>query len=172
MEWKPLLHGTFEYQYGVAEKLMNLAENEKLDWKPETGSNWMTLGQLLRHISDACGMPCKGFATGDWGMPEGMDMENMSPEDMLPPAEKLPAVSSVQEAKDLLAADKKLAFEILNEVSEDRLENEIAKAPWDPMEFRLGQRFAQMAEHLSVHKAQLFYYLKLMGKPVNTGHLW
>jgi len=29
-----------------------------------------------------------------------------------------------------------------------------------------------MIGHLATHKAQLFYYLKLQGKPVNTGHLW
>jgi hypothetical protein len=26
--------------------------------------------------------------------------------------------------------------------------------------------------HLQQHKGQLFYYLKLQGKPVNTEHLW
>jgi hypothetical protein len=29
-----------------------------------------------------------------------------------------------------------------------------------------------MVTHLDVHKSQLFYYLKLQGKPVNTAHLW
>jgi hypothetical protein len=29
-----------------------------------------------------------------------------------------------------------------------------------------------MVEHLAQHKGQLFYYFKLQGKPVNTGHLW
>jgi hypothetical protein len=36
----------------------------------------------------------------------------------------------------------------------------------------LGQRLLQMVAHLAQHKAQLFYYLKLQGKPVHTGHLW
>jgi len=36
----------------------------------------------------------------------------------------------------------------------------------------LGQRLLQMAYHLGSHKAQLFYYLKLQGVPVHTGHLW
>jgi hypothetical protein len=27
-------------------------------------------------------------------------------------------------------------------------------------------------EHLGNHQSQLFYYLKLMGKPVNTMHLY
>ncbi len=29
-----------------------------------------------------------------------------------------------------------------------------------------------MIEHLKQHKGQLFYYLKLQGKPVNTSDLW
>jgi hypothetical protein len=29
-----------------------------------------------------------------------------------------------------------------------------------------------MIQHLAQHKGQLFYYLKLQGKPVNTAHLW
>ena len=29
-----------------------------------------------------------------------------------------------------------------------------------------------MVEHLATHKAQLFYYLKLQGKDVDTMHLW
>jgi hypothetical protein len=29
-----------------------------------------------------------------------------------------------------------------------------------------------MLGHLTQHKGQLFYYLKLQGKPVNTGDLW
>ncbi len=40
------------------------------------------------------------------------------------------------------------------------------------MEFPLGFQLHQMVRHLDEHKAQLFYYLKLQGKPVNTGDLW
>jgi uncharacterized damage-inducible protein DinB len=29
-----------------------------------------------------------------------------------------------------------------------------------------------MVEHLNQHKGQLFYYLKLQGKPVKTPDLW
>jgi hypothetical protein len=29
-----------------------------------------------------------------------------------------------------------------------------------------------MVDHLASHKSQLFYYLKLMGRPVHTGSLW
>lgn len=172
MNWKTMLQGAFEYNYAVANSLIDMVDDSELNWKPATGNNWMTTGQLLYHIAESCGSPVKGFATGDWGMPEGVDMSDMPEDAMLPPAEKLPTVSSVAEAKKLLAADKSLAFEILNSCSEERLENENAPAPWDNMEMPLGQRMMQMVQHLNQHKGQLFYYLKLQGKPVNTNSLW
>ena len=52
------------------------------------------------------------------------------------------------------------------------LDTEIARAPWDTMEMPLAQRMLEMANHLQQHKGQLFYYLKLQGKPVDTMHLW
>lgn len=91
---------------------------------------------------------------------------------MLPSAEKMPTVTSVAEAKKLLAEDKKLAFEMLDANTEERFATEIAPAPWDQMECKLGERCLQMSHHLMQHKGQLFYYLKLMGKPVNTMNLW
>ncbi|MDE0394080.1 MAG: hypothetical protein OYK82_04805, partial [Gammaproteobacteria bacterium] len=36
----------------------------------------------------------------------------------------------------------------------------------------LFQHCNGMIWHLAQHKGQLFYYLKLQGKPVNTMHLW
>jgi hypothetical protein len=132
----------------------------------------MTVGQLLKHIPSACGGDFKGFVTGDWGMPEGVDVSEMPAEEMLPGADRMPAVGSVAEAKALLAEGKQLALDMLAQAGEDRLANELAPAPWDPTGVLLGYRLLQMVYHLSSHKSQLFYYLKLQGKPVNTGHLW
>ena len=99
MNWKELLASEIEYTYGVTNSLMNLTDDGHLAWKPSTGSNWMTTGQLLMHITNACGAPICGFVTGDWGMPEGMDVSDLSPEEMLPPAEKLPTVGSVAQVR-------------------------------------------------------------------------
>jgi uncharacterized damage-inducible protein DinB len=172
MNWTELLKGNIEYTYGVTQKLLDLVDDDKLNWKPATGSNWMTMGQLLKHVTDACGASCKGFVTGDWGMPAGMDPSSMPADQMLPPAEKLPSIASVAEAKKLLEQDKKLALAMLAEAGEDNLANKIATAPWDRMQMPLGQRIFQMIAHLNQHKGQLFYYLKLQGKPVNTMNLW
>ena len=172
MDWKQLLTEEIEYNYGVAHQVMGLVDAGSLDWKPVHGQNWMTTGQLLMHMTTACGTAFKGFITGNWDMPEGLDMDDMKPEDMLPPAEALPTIESVAAAQKALAQDKKLALDMLATVSEDDLQNKLAPAPWDPRPVILGHRLLGMVGHLNAHKSQLYYYLKLQGKPVNTGILW
>ncbi|UCH85078.1 MAG: DinB family protein [Candidatus Latescibacterota bacterium] len=172
MSWHGLLKREVEYVYKVTNGLVDLVDDDKLEWKPETGNNWMTTGQLLKHISDACGMAFKGFVAGDWGMPDGVDLSEMKPEDMLPPAEKMPTLGSVAEAKKLVADDKATALEMLERCTDEELATETAPAPWDQSKMILGHRLLQMVDHLKLHNAQLFYYLKLQGKPVNTNNLW
>jgi hypothetical protein len=171
MNWMELLKVELESAYSGSEKLLAKVADPMLGWKPSTGSNWMTTGQLLMHLSSACGFTCKGFITGDWGMPHDAGASE-SPEGMLPTAEKLPTVKSVAEALELLRKDKKLAFESLAKCSEEDLAHKPSTAPWDPTPLILGRRILQMIEHLKMHKSQLFYYLKLQGLPVNTADLW
>ena len=64
-----------------------------------------------------------------------------------------------------------MTLEMLAECYEEALANQIARAPWDITDMILGHRLLQMVSHLNLHKSQLFYYLKLQGKKVNTGHL-
>jgi hypothetical protein len=172
MNWKELLKSEIRSTYKITDGLMNLVDEDSLDWKPAAENNWLTTGQLLCHLTDACGAPIKGFITGDWGLPEGVDVADLSPDDMLPPAEKFPTVNSVAQARELLEKDRQLTLKMLDECTEENLANQISKAPWDPSEMVLGYRLLQMVSHLSHHKSQLFYYLKLQGKKVNTGHLW
>jgi uncharacterized damage-inducible protein DinB len=173
MNWTEMLISSIEDTYAVTDKLLEMVEDDELDWKPATGENWMTTGQLLFHITGACGACCKGFVTGDWGMPEGVNCEDMAPEDMLPPAEKLPTVESVAQAREMLAADKAVALAMVAQAGETDLDSKQLSAPWAPtMEFALGQHLIQMVQHLVQHKGQLYYYLKLMGRPVNTMHLY
>lgn len=172
MKYSELLASEIEYTFKAAEGLLDLVDDNDLDWKPESGENWMTTGQLLMHITNSCGAAMKGFVTGDWGLPEGVNMDDIPPEEMMPPADKMPTIGSVSEAKSLLAEDKATALEMLEEAGDDRLENEPSPAPWDPSTPVLGQRLLHMVNHLAQHKGQLFYYLKLQGKSVNTGQLW
>ena len=115
----------------------------------------------------------KGFVTGDWTPPEGAAPEDASEEGMMPPAEKMPTVETVAQAKEMLAGDKQLAFEMIEQAGEEDLAKKEIAAPWNPTEqFPLGRHLMHMVHHLAGHKAQLFYYLKLQGKPVHTGSLW
>lgn len=173
MNWTELLKSEIETAYASTAKLLDRVDPASLEWKPQTGSNWMTVSQLLKHISEGCGAACKGFVTGDWGMPEGMKIEDIPPEEMLPPAEKLPAIGSVAETKAALEKDKALALQMVDQAGENDLANRTTSAPWAPgVEYALGRHLLQMVQHLERHKSQLFYYLKLQGVPVNTEDLW
>ena len=81
----------------------------------------------------------------------------------------MPSVTGIEEALQLLAEDKKLALEMLAQCSEEDLANKWVSAPWAPaLKKILGKYLLEMVAHLSQHNHQLFYYLKLQGKTVNT----
>ncbi len=172
MRLKDLLRQEAEHSYAVTEALFKMVDAGELAWKPASGRNWMTLGQLLRHCTEACGAGMKGFLTGDWGLPEGMTFESLPPGQALPPAEAMPSVGSVEQALSLLGEDRALARRLLGEVAEDGLLTQVFRAPWGGPELTLFQHLSHMAAHLDAHKSQLFYYLKLLGRDVNTPHLW
>jgi hypothetical protein len=173
MNWTQLLTLEIENTYDCAIKLLDKVDPGRLDWKPETGSNWMTVAQLLKHLSEACGAACRSFVTGDWGLPPGAKFEDLPPEEMLPPAEKFPAIGSVESARQALQDDKILALAMVAQAGEVDLAEKKLAAPWAPgREFALGWHLHQMVRHLDLHKSQLFYYLKLQGESVNTGDLW
>ena len=172
MNWTELLKTEIESSYATTQKLVALVDPNALDWKPATGTNWMTVGQLLMHLTQACGPAFRGFVTQNWGLADGVDVSKLKPEEMLPPAEKLPAIASVAEATRLIEEDRRLALEMVAACDENRLAYENSRAPWDSKQLALGHRLLQMVEHLKQHKGQLFYYLKLQGKAVSTFDLW
>lgn len=156
MNWTELLKSEIEHNYKVTQNLMDMVDADKLDWQPPIGNNWMTVRQLLQHLTASCGATFKGFITNQWGPPEGEEA----------------AIQSVAEAKALLAKDKQLALDMLAQCSEERLATAPTPAPWDPTGTILGQRLLSMVQHLNQHKGQLFYYLKMQGKPVGTRELY
>ncbi|MCP4658985.1 MAG: DinB family protein [bacterium] len=171
MNWTATLKRQIDDVYQAAEGLLDLVDPDALDWKPETGSNWMSMGQLLEHMATACGKPCRGFLTGDWEMPEGVP-EDADPSVVLPPVEAMPGAGSVETARTALAADKELALATIDEAGEQALAEKIVTAPWRRTPLALGYQLLTMVDHLAQHRDQLFYYLKLQGKEVHTFHLW
>jgi len=80
--------------------------------------------------------------------------------------------ASVDEALKALAADKAVALEYIAKAGEKNLLEKKMAAPWGGPPQNLFQHLYHMIGHLGQHKGQLFYYLKLQGKDVNTMHLW
>lgn len=168
MNIKQAIRKEFDGAYGATRGLINLIKDSDLSWKPEQGKNWMTVGQLLKHISNSCGWCVQGFISNNWDMSAFAEVAES--DGGLMPADKLPAVGSVQEALSLLKADEELAHRQL-ELADDATWDDHITAPWGIS----GSRFNQVMDsikHLLGHKSQLFYYLKLMGHDVNTHHLW
>lgn len=162
-----------ESTYTITEKLFRRVEDCDLTWKPASGKNWMTVGQLLMHCAEyGCGKAVQGFVRGDWGLPEGKSLGELSAEDHVPPVSALPSVKNVSQALEMLARDRVLSLACFADADEANLLARRFAAPWGGPEATLFQHLLQMIEHLAQHKGQLFYYLKLMGKNVNTGDLW
>jgi hypothetical protein len=109
----------------------------------------MTTGQLLFHLTSACGCCFKGFVTVDCTVPGMGDLTEASDEEMLPPAEALPTAESVAQIKEMLTADKQLALDMVDQAGEEDLQNRIVTAPWDPTEKQLGPQLLMMVGHLA-----------------------
>lgn len=173
MNWTQFLETKVESTYATTLKLVDKVDAGSLGWKPSSGANWMTVGQLLKHLTIACGVAMKGLVTGDWGLPEGAKMEDLPADEMFPPAEKLPSIASVDDARKQLLDDEAVALKIIADAGEEALALKEVTAPWSPgQSFPLGLQLFEMVLHLDRHKSQLFYYLKLQGKAVGTLDLW
>ena len=169
---KQVLQQEAEKTYKTTEKLIRKVDDHELDWKPSSGKNWMTMGQLLMHTANyGCGQGLKGFIKGDWG-PIGEAVGDQQEAQHLPKAEDLPRVDDVEQAIDILAEDKALALRCLREVDEADLLSKRFTAPWGGLEMSLFQHLLMMIAHLGQHKGQLFYYLKLMGREIDSSDLW
>ena len=164
MTWSDTLQREIGYTYGASAGLMKLVGPDELDYRPPLpegaeSTGWMTMGQLLHHMTGSCGAMCKAFEANDW-----------SPIMSNQPGEP-PKAASVEEALAALEADRLVALAAVEAAGEERMETEPVTAPWG-IEGTLGQQFLDSVKHLAQHKSQLFYYLKLLGRPVHTGHLW
>lgn len=169
---KQVLLDEADKTYIITRNLFRKVSDNDLNWKPASGKNWMTMGQLLMHCASyGCGQAVKGFVRGEWEIPEEGTAEP-EPDRHIPPAEQLPRVESVDQALDLLEEDWKLTRKCLEEVEESDLANKKLIAPWGGPHLSLFQHLFMMIMHLHQHKGQLFYYLKLMGKDVDTRDLW
>ena len=146
--------------YRPVEKLIGMVPADKLNWRP--GPTFMSVGQVLCHLSDGFGGGFDMLLSGKWPsmeeMGEGMKLEN------------LPSCSP-QEALDKLEKDKKILRQVLDGVSEEDFTNKVVSVPWG-MTAKLERMAISFLEHFTNHKMQLFTYLKLLGLPVSTETLY
>ena len=162
-----------EATYIITKKLFHRVANSELSWTPAMGTNWMTVGQLMMHCANfGCGKAVQGFVKGDWGLPEGTELEDLGTENHVLPVNVLPSVESVEQALALLAKDRNMTLSCIAEAGEAKLLGKAVAAPWGGTKFTLFQHLLHMIAHLAQHKGQLFYYLKMMGKDLNTIDLW
>lgn len=167
-----MLTSQIEDTYRATDDLMSLVNDADLEWSPNQGTNWWTVGQLLRHMTVSCGIWCKGFITDVWDDAGDVDPTKIPESSPLPPAEAYRSIESVEAARSDLERDRAVALHVLSQTSSEELVNRTAVAPWNPTPRVLALRLLDMIRHLESHKSQLYYYLKLMGKPVHTGNLW
>ena len=174
MNVSEILKKQVEETYRATLGLVDLVDADQLDWKPTTGDNWMTTGQLLHHLETACGALAGCFVTGDWSVLAQLEPPEAErdPETGMLPASAMQTCTDVAACRAAIEADRAKALAAIDEAGEERLVNEESTAPWSPTPRTLGYNLFECVQHLGSHKAQLFYYLKLQGKPVHTGSLW
>ncbi len=143
-----------------AKTLIEMVPADKLGWQP--GPTFMTLGQLICHLSLGVGDGVRLLHTGQWPTEEemltGMKQENLP-------------TCGVEEALKKLEADKQTLREALAAVSEQDFASSIVSVPWG-MQGTLEVLALSFLEHFTNHKMQLFTYLKLLDLPVNTQTLY
>jgi len=167
-----ILKSQIKDTYQATDDLLSMVEDSELNWKPNKEGNWWTVGQLLRHITVSCGIWCKGFVTGTWDDAGDVDYTKVPEGQPLPLADAYRSIESVAAAREALAKDKAVALQMIEATTNEELLTKTVVAPWNPTPRVLSLRLLDMLRHLESHKSQLYYYLKLMGKPVHTGHLW
>ena len=149
----------FDEMMTPTEPLFRMFPPEKLDWKPTEKS--FSAAQLMAHMAAALRVYGNGIATGTWGF--------KSMREIFVSNRRTPA-SSLDESIAALHANYQEFKRLVGRLTEQEFDAEIdspqmGRAPrW---------RAAMLAvEHHASHKAELFMYLKMIGEPVHTGHLY
>jgi len=132
------------------EKLIGMVPADKLNWRP--GPTFMSMGQVLCHLSDGLGGGLESLVSGKWPsmeeMETGMKLENMPS-------------CGVQEALGKLAKDKTILRATLDSMSENDFTNRVVSVPWG-WKAKFEIMSVHFLEHFNNHKMQLFTYLKLL----------
>jgi hypothetical protein len=146
--------------YRPAETLIRMSPVDKLGWRP--AANFMSLGQLICHLSEGLGTELSLLITGNWPTMEEMDKELR--------LENMP-VCTAAEGLAKLEKDKVMLRKTLDGISAEDFAQKVVSVPWG-VQGKLETMALYFREHLTNHKQQLFTYLKLLGLPVDTTTLY
>jgi hypothetical protein len=148
------------FQYALdafkpAETMLKMVPADKLDWKP--GPTFMTMGQLMCHMSSGIGTELRMAIDNSW--PKG--------------GEGMPPIPSCTAAEALanLEKDKTTLRQILDGMSEEDFATKVVSVPWG-WKSKMEKMSLDFRDHFVHHKMQLFTYLKLLDLPVNTETLY
>jgi hypothetical protein len=143
-----------------AKTLIEMVPADKLGWQPSP--KFMTLGQLIFHLSLGVGDGIRLLHTGEWPTDEemvtGLKQENLP-------------TCGVEEALGKLEADKKTLRGALAAIREEDFASKTVCVPWG-MQGKMEVLALSFLEHFTNHKMQLFLYLKMLDLPVNTQTLY
>ncbi len=146
--------------YRPAESMVRMVPADKIDWKP--GPTFMTMGQLLYHLTGGLGAEFQMLLANNWPKPEEMETAMK--------AENMPSCGS-EEALVKLGKDKATLQEVFGCLSEEDFAEKVVSVPWG-WQYKFELMALHFHEHFLNHKMQLFTYLKLLGLPVNTETLY
>lgn len=146
--------------YRPAETLLRMVPPDKLAWRP--GPKFMSLGQVICHLSEGMGTEFRRLITGDWPPMEEMEVAMK--------LENMPSCT-VDEAVNKLQKDRTALRQVLDGISEEDFAHKIVSVPWG-WKAKLEVMGVNFREHFTNHKMQLFTYLKLLGLPVSTETLY
>jgi len=146
--------------YQPALTMIGMVPADKLDWRP--APNFMSLGQLICHLSGGLSGELRLLITGNWPTMEEM-VERMR-------LENLPTCT-VPEARAKLEKDQAALREVLAGISAGDFAQKMVTVPWG-VQGKLEKMALYFREHFTNHKQQLFTYLKLLGLPVDTATLY
>ena len=142
----------------LSDKLIAMAPESPLDWKPDDG-NWFTLGQELSHIAESFGI-FGWIADGCPPLTEEQRAAMSKTEPRTPSA-----------ARKVLAEKRAYVRERLNALSDADYKSKAVDTGFG-LQGPIFQVLTFGTEHTINEKMRLFTYLKLLGVPVNTPTLY
>ena len=150
----------FDEMMTPTEPLFRMFREDQLGWKPTEKS--FSAAQLMTHIAASFLVYGHGIASGNWGFASMRELFV---------ANRRTASSTIDESVAALHANYREFRNLIGGLSESEFNEGEIDSP------QLGRvprwRAAMLAmEHHASHKAELFMYLKMIGEPVHTGHLY